>query len=73
MIDIDILFVIIGGLMSTLVVIIGWIGNKIHERLGEINDTLSAIDRDLRHELSRLDTRLSVVETKIKLKNHEEN
>jgi hypothetical protein len=51
--------------MSVLIIVIGWMGNKLHERLGEINETLATIDRDLRHELSRLDNRLTVVETKI--------
>jgi hypothetical protein len=63
--DADILMPIVGGLMSVLIIVIGWMGNKLHERLGEINETLATIDRDLRHELSRLDNRLTVVETKI--------
>jgi hypothetical protein len=63
--DTDILMPIVGGLMSVLIIVIGWMGNKLHERLGEINETLTTIDRDLRHELSRLDNRLTVVETKI--------
>lgn len=63
--DADILMPIVGGLMSILIIVIGWMGNKLHERLGEINETLATIDRDLRHELSRLDNRLTVLETKI--------
>ena len=63
--DADILMPIVGGLMSVLIVVIGWMGNKLHERLGEINETLATIDRDLRHELSRLENRLTVLETKI--------
>lgn len=63
--DADILMPIVGGLMSVLIIVIGWMGNKLHERLGEINETLATIDRDLRHELSRLDNRLTVLETKI--------
>jgi len=63
--DADILMPIVGGLMSVLIIVIGWMGNKLHERLGEINETLATIDRDLRFELNRLDNRLTVVETKI--------
>jgi hypothetical protein len=63
--DADILMPIVGGLMSVLIIVIGWMGNKLHERLGEINETLATIDRDLRHELSRLENRLTVLETKI--------
>jgi len=49
-----------------LIVVIGWMGNKLHDRLGEINETLATIDKDLRHELSRLDTRVAVIESKVK-------
>lgn len=61
----DILMPVVGMLMSVLIVVIGWMGNKLHERLGDINETLATIDRDLRHELSRLDTRVSVIESKV--------
>jgi hypothetical protein len=65
MADPDFLMTIIGILVSILIVIIGWIGSRIYEQLGEINITLTNIDRELRQELSRIDTRLTVVETKI--------
>lgn len=65
MADPDFLMTIIGILVSILIVIIGWIGSRIYEQLGEINITLSNIDKELRQELSRIDTRLTVVETKI--------
>lgn len=65
MADPDFLMTIIGILVSILIVIIGWIGSRIYEQLGEINITLINIDKELRQELSRIDTRLTVVETKI--------
>jgi predicted PurR-regulated permease PerM len=65
MADPDFLMTIIGILVSILIVIIGWIGSRIYEQLGEINITLTNIDKELRQELSRIDTRLTVVETKI--------
>lgn len=65
MADPDFLMVVIGILVSILIVIIGWIGSRIYEQLGEINITLINIDKELRQELSRIDTRLTVVETKI--------
>lgn len=62
MIDPDILMTIIGILVAALAAVIGGIGTRIHNRLEEINTTLSNIERDLRHDVAKLDTRLSVVE-----------
>ena len=62
MIDPDILITIIGILVAALAAVIAWIGTRIHDRLDEINTTLSNIERDLRYDLAKLDTRLSVVE-----------
>ena len=62
MIDPDILMTIIGILVASLAAVIGRIGTRIHDRLEEINTTLSNIERDLRHDVAKLDTRLSVVE-----------
>jgi hypothetical protein len=62
---IDMLMPIIGFLISVLIMIIGWSANQLNVRLTDINDTLGSIERDLRKELHAIDSRLSVVETKI--------
>ena len=63
--DSAILMPVIGGLISVLIMIIGWSANQINTRLTDINDTLNSIERDLRKELHAIDSRLSVVESKV--------
>ena len=54
---------LIGGLLGLLVVVVGWIGNRIHLRLDAINDTLGKIDKDLGDKVNGLDRRLVKLET----------
>lgn len=60
---IKILLTITGSLLGLLVIVIGWIGNKIHARLDAISVSLTAIEKDLREELITLDRRVTVIET----------
>ena len=60
-----ILLPITGGLLTMLTILIGWIGNRIHNRLEEINGTLTGIERDLRGDLTNLDRRITATETKL--------
>lgn len=73
---------VIGGLLTLLVLLIGWIGNRIQtrldgigvsidEKLGHIYVTLNTIEKDLRGELSGLDRRLTRLETECTIKKHE--
>jgi hypothetical protein len=58
---------ITGGLVLMLMGIIGWIGNKIDCKLENITGTLSGLERDMRGELTTLDRRQTVTETKVNL------
>ena len=65
MVQIDIvstLIQVVGALFAILILVLGWIGARIHSRLDEINQTLGAIERDLRQELVMLDRRVTKVE-----------
>ena len=64
--DTSILMPVIGGLISVLIMIIGWSANQLNSRLTDINETLISIERDIRKELSLIESRLSVVESRIK-------
>ena len=64
--DTSILVPVIGGLISVLIMIIGWSANQLNSRLTDINETLISIERDIRKELSAIESRLSVVESRIK-------
>ena len=61
---IRVLLTVVGALLSILVLVIGWIGTKIHGRLDSISMTLAAIEKDLRKDLSHLDRRLTRVEAR---------
>lgn len=60
----------IGAVLALLAVIIGWIGNRIHNRLDEIGQSLASIEKDLRDDLTSLDRRVTTIETKCAI-NHE--
>lgn len=58
---------------ALLVVVLGWIGARVHskldnlyavldEKLGEVTTKLGGIERDLRTELTGLDRRISKIE-----------
>lgn len=59
----QLLLQVIGSLIALLVLVIGWIGKRIHDRLDAINDTLGKIDKDLGEKVTDLDIRLTKVET----------
>jgi hypothetical protein len=63
--DSAILMPVIGGLISVLIMIIGWGANQLNSRLTDINETLISIERDIRKELSAIESRLSVVESRL--------
>ena len=64
--DTSILMPVMGGLISVLIMIIGWSANQLNSRLTDINETLISIERDIRKELSAIESRLSVVESRLK-------
>ena len=64
--DTAILMPVIGFLISVLIMIIGWSASQLNSRLTDINETLISIERDIRKELSLIESRLSVVESRIK-------
>lgn len=50
---------VIGALLGCLVVVVGWIGARIHARLDSISGSLAAIERDMREDLTSLDRRVT--------------
>jgi len=64
---------VIGALFTLLVLVLGWIGSRVHQRLdsltimlseklGNMDAKLGGIERDLRDELVTLDRRVTRVE-----------
>jgi len=59
---------LLGVLFGVLLLLLAWIGNRVHTRLDEISKSLGAIERDLRSDLIMLDRRISRVESHIEIK-----
>lgn len=60
----QILLGLVATLFGLLVLILGWMGNKVYQKLDEMANTMRSIEDDLRDELLNLDRRVAVVETK---------
>lgn len=58
------LLTVTGSLLGLLVIIIGWIGTRIHNRLDAISNSLTSIEKDLRGDLTNLDRRVTIIEAK---------
>jgi hypothetical protein len=69
------MIVFAGGLFSVLILVLAWIGARVHSRLDALSDmldekltsvsnTLSGIERDLRNDITALDRRVSHMEGK---------
>lgn len=56
------LLAFVGSLMGLLIIVLAWIGTRIHSRLDEISTSLVGIEKDLRKDLVHLDRRVSHIE-----------
>jgi len=63
---------VVGGLLVVLTGLIAWVGKRVNDRidkisdhLGTINSTLVSIDRDLRVEVGKTNTRVAVLEDRV--------
>lgn len=61
---VTILLGLVAGLFSILVMMLGWIGNKLYGKLGELSTTLHKVESDVHGRISELDRRVTRVETK---------
>ena len=60
-----ILLSLVATLFGLLILILGWLGNKVYQKLSEIVKTTHTIESDLHGRISQLDRRVIVVETKV--------
>lgn len=60
----SLLLSLVGGLVSVLILIIGWLGNKFYLKLDEISRNLVAMAGELHERINGLDRRLVRVETR---------
>jgi len=55
---------IIAGLVAVLIVLLGWIGTRVHDRLDEISKCMQNIDKELRVEITTIQNRVALLEFK---------
>lgn len=58
---------LLGVLFGVLLLLLAWIGNRVHTRLDEISKSLGAIERDLRNDLISLDRRVTRTESHLSI------
>lgn len=73
MVDLHMVMWIIGGLLSLLVLVVSWGVNQVQKKvediatkLGDINDTIGSIERDLRGNMAGLDRRVGQLQIALK-------
>lgn len=59
----SILIAFISALLGVLIVLLAWIGSRLHNRLDSISNSLEAIETDLRKDFTALDRRVNTIET----------
>jgi uncharacterized protein YoxC len=58
----NIALVIVGTLFTVLMAIIGWIGNKIYNKLEDVEKQISEIEKELHEKILVLDRRVTRLE-----------
>jgi len=64
---ITVLLSLVAALFSILVLMLGWMGNKLYGKLDEMARAMHNIESDLHGRISNLDRRVTRVETKCSL------
>lgn len=59
------LIAIIGGLVAIIIAVVGWIGNRVINRLDEYEDTNKLAHTAIYKDMNHLASRVTVIETKL--------
>lgn len=57
---------LVATFFGMLVLILGWLGNKVHSKLESVSSSLHKIEGDLHDRITHIDRRLTAVETRCK-------
>ena len=61
-----ILLSLVGVFFAILIMILGWMGNKVYSKLSEMATTMRNIETDLHGRISNLDRRVTTNEAEIR-------
>lgn len=64
MIFLNLLGCVVAGLCAVLIALIGWLGNKMSDKLAAIEKSHESLANSLYSEVKSLDRRVTIVETK---------
>lgn len=67
---IQLMLPIMGGMTLLMCTLIGYIGNKLYDKLDEMSGTLRSIEADLRKEINGIDRRVTRLESIGKVKDN---
>ena len=58
---------LVAALFGILIAILGWMGNKMYEKLTEMAKSMQLIEKDLHGQISMLDRRVTRIEDHINI------
>ena len=59
---ISVLMGLVAAMFGVLILISGWLGNKVYNKLDEMSKSMTSIEKDLHGKISDLDRRMVKVE-----------
>ena len=61
---------LVATLFGILIVLLGWLGNKLYSKLESIDGKVTKIETNLRGEIQEIDRRVTRLETYVELQDH---
>ena len=58
---------LVASLFGILIAILGWMGNKLYEKISEMAGSMRSIEKDLHGQISNLDRRVTRIEDRFEL------
>jgi cell division protein FtsB len=58
---------IVATLFGVLIAVLGWMGNKLYEKVSEMARSMLAIERDLHGQIANLDRRVTRLEDHVSI------
>jgi membrane protein implicated in regulation of membrane protease activity len=66
---VNMLLSLVATMFGLLVLVLGWMGSKVYDRLGEMAASMHNIESDLHGKIGALDRRVTRVEARVEISN----
>lgn len=67
---VNVAFSLVATLFGVLILLLGWLGNKVYSKLESIESKITRIEFELRGEIQNVDRRVTRLETFVELRDH---